>query len=99
MLLAGRRRVSVQRVRRAACWTKGKLSPLAEASKVMRQRASVRLRLSSQVWASRGGSRGGKRARSALVESLEFTGHTGLVAFDGQEVVSPLVLHHDARCL
>src|SRR5512141_243713 len=93
---AGLRWLSMQRVKRAACSTKGKPTVAAVVSKAMTQRASVRLRFSSQVWAMDLWARGGKRARQALVELLHAVGNTRLIAFGGEEEISPLFLHDDA---
>jgi len=92
---AGLRLLSIQRVKRAACSTKGKPVAVAAVSKAMRQRASVRLRLSSQVWAMDVLARGGKSARQALVELLHVARHARLIAFDGEEEIGPFVLHND----
>src|ERR1039458_3145858 len=85
----------MQRVSRAACSTKGKLAAVAVVSKGIRQRASVRLRLSSQVCATGLWARGGKTVPGALIELLHVLGDAGLIAFDGEEVIGAFVLHYD----
>ena len=92
MPCAGWRRLSTQRVSLAACSTKGKLAAVAVRSKGIRQRASVRLRLSSQVWAIGLLARGGKTVRGALIELLHVLGDPGLIAFDGEAEIGASVL-------
>src|ERR1035441_7453913 len=85
----------MQRVSRAACSTKGKLAAVAVVSKGIRQRASVRLRLSSQLCARGLWARGGKTVPGALIELLHVLGHAGLIAFDGEEEIGAFILHYD----
>lgn len=92
---AGLRGLSMQRVNRAACSTKGKPTVVAVVSKAIRQRASVRLRLSSQVCARDVWARGGKCARQALRELLHVVSDARLIAFDGEKEIGPSVLHDD----
>ena len=61
-------------------------------------RASVRLRLSSQVCAIGLLARGGKTVRSALIALLHVLGAAGLIAFDGEEEIGAWVLPHDPGC-
>jgi hypothetical protein len=72
---------------------------VALVSKAMRQRASVRPRLSSQRWSRDVWLRGGKCARQALGELLQILGHAGLIALDGQEEVAAPLLHDNASGL
>src|SRR5581483_11729387 len=44
-------------------------------------------------------SRGGKCARQLVVELSHVASHTGLIAFDGEQIIPALFLHHDARGL
>jgi hypothetical protein len=86
----------VQRVNRAACATNRKLTVAAVVLKGMTHRASVRLRWRSPLWAQGVSGRGGKTVQESLVEVLHGLGTPGLIAFDGEEVVVALLLHHDA---
>jgi hypothetical protein len=64
-------------------------------SKAIRQRASVRRRLRSQVCAIDLWARGGKGAPQVLREVLHSVGEARLIAFDGEQEIAPLLLHHD----
>jgi len=96
---AGLRELSTQRVSRAACSANGKAIRVAAVSKAIRQRASVRLRLSSQVWSRDVCSRGGKCACQMGIELLRVGGDAGLIAFDGEQIITAFFLYHNARGL
>src|ERR1035441_7369041 len=67
---------------------KGKvLAAVAVVSKGIRQHASVRLRLSSQVCTIGLWAKGGKTVRGAFIDLLHVLGDAGLIAFDGKEEI------------
>src|ERR1022692_2944659 len=63
----------------------------------MRQRASVRLRLRSQVWAASVLTLGGKSVRQTLVELSHVFRDALLIAFDREEVIGTSFLHDNPR--
>src|ERR1051326_9186630 len=81
----------------AACWAKGNWTPLALTSKAVRERSSVRPRFFSTVSVLETLFSGGKNARESAMKLAHIFFHSGLVAFDREEIVASFVLHDDAR--
>ena len=71
--------------------------PEARTAKVLRLRSSARPRLISDLCALEVLSRGGKGARQMAMELAHVLLDSGLIAFDGEEVIAAFFLHDNAR--